>query len=196
MDAISAEQTAKSPANQTHIPNCKGTPVQPDLYSLWLLFSNQETAGFDQHVAALATEFGGPVFMPHVTLVSDLPLDHIRQFEQRALDLPLGGPAMAQFGDICAGDSYFQSLYLAVTLPESLARLRLDAYQARGATPGFPPHISLAYGAPEQALTSRQIDVIRQQYQGYSLPLAFLALVESSEDRPIKDWKILHQNAV
>lgn len=170
--------------------------MQSGLYSLWLLFPDDAAQDFRNQITNLSGYFGGPVFEPHITLASDLEWDDVLMFEQQAQHCRTAEAPIARLNDIQTGNSYFQSVYFTLALPEKLAQLRLDAYAHKNVQPAFPPHISLVYGDAPDALNAPLVQAIGQTYRGISLPLDSVALVASSEDRPIEDWEILRKTSL
>lgn len=161
------------------------------LHSLWLLFHDDVTGALKTHIDDLASMLGGPSFEPHVTLAPDMGIGNIRHFEERALRCASDSRAAAGFGRIMFGESFFQSVYFSLSLPEPLSDLRREAFSLRGTPPAFPPHVSLAYGATMTPDARRAIDAIENEFAGKTLPLASVAVAGSSEDRPVDAWRVI-----
>lgn len=128
-----------------------------DSYSLWLLPEDEASVHLGQLIADLAGEYGGPTFLPHVTLLGHITGPDgvlIRRTEHLAERVP----AMTlSFGGIGYRSQYYQALFVRIT-PSTPLRAAHTA--ARTLFPGvgvepFQPHLSLLYGEYPEALKRR-----------------------------------------
>lgn len=94
-----------------------------------------------------------PEFEPHITLASiqsetPVPFSTIRN------SIPTTQQAFQiKFKSVDVGDQYFRSVYISITLDETLANLHRHVHETLGQAPRTPkfPHISLAYISDEDA---------------------------------------------
>ncbi len=180
------------PESERHL----GSPLTNNLFSLWLLFPKEVADRLAAHISCISDKIGGPSFEPHVTLAADIALGTAVEFERRALAIDRQQTDRAEFCPIQFGGTYFQSLYLPLILPDALAELRREAFAINGAVPFFPPHVSLAYGADDNARDLPLIREIEREFEGKKVELQSLALVASSDARPIADWRKLRATAL
>ncbi|MDP5217088.1 hypothetical protein Q5Y75_07655 [Ruegeria sp. 2205SS24-7] len=164
-----------------------------DLYSLWLTFPQALEDQLGEHVTTLARMTKGPVFQPHVTLVGDLPYDRAREIFTSERIGPIAPRLQGRFGRLNHGDTYFQSLFLVVTLPAQVAHVRQQLLGELDLDPAYPPHVSLAYGSLDGEVPTSYLGKITSTFCDQPAPLAFLDLVASSETRPVESWKIIER---
>lgn len=100
-------------------------------------------------IASLAEEFGGPVFMPHVTVLGPfIPESESAAIEHAARLANACAPFMLTLGEAGMQDAYFRSVYLEVQESEALTALHEKAREILQAPIGttYMPHLSLLYG--------------------------------------------------
>ena len=103
-------------------------------------------------IIRLAGEFGGPVFTPHVTLLSLAFLSTEEPETVLTKKMAAFAVACAPFslalGLPAVEDRYFRSLYLRVQEKESMTALHRRAAEAFSVAPDaeYVPHLSLLYG--------------------------------------------------
>ncbi len=167
--------------------------MRNELFSLWLMFPQALSNRLRARMEALASILGSPRFDPHITLASELGWEDILRFEKmaQALTLELGDDASIGFERLTFDTAYFQSAYFALSLPPALRKLRSEAFDFRGVVPGFPPHVSLAYGVSGKDVNTPLFREIDQEFAGLKTPIGSLAVAASSERRPVSDWRIL-----
>lgn len=161
------------------------------MYSIWLTLKPEAADAVSGDISALADVTGGPIFEPHMTFYGDM--NEERDSAKRiALSLAeVCQDAAAQVKDVSFGETYFQSVFLELELPERLAAFRLSYLAQYGVTPAYPPHISIAYGVEDHSELDPQLAKIRKRYQGKELVFDELVLMASSEDRPVEHWMAL-----
>ncbi|MDB5265644.1 MAG: cyclic phosphodiesterase-like protein [Parcubacteria group bacterium] len=118
-------------------------------YHLFLEPSGATAESLKASIAALAEEFGGPTFPPHVTLLSGIATEEeevlIEKTEQLAA---LTVPFSLTLGEAGTEDAYFRALYLKVQESEALVLFHAHAselFSMQDAST-FMPHLSLLYG--------------------------------------------------
>ncbi|CUH52184.1 2'-5' RNA ligase family protein [Shimia marina] len=162
-----------------------------DLFSLWLLLPPDVSKRLRQHINRLSELADSPRFEPHITIASDLTWEDCLEIEHKASILNCTQEDTLRFDRIAWGERYFQSIYLPVRLPAPIAALREEAFAKRDVQPDFPPHISVAYGAKKSPELGAPIAEIEDEFSGLQTAIGSFALVASSENRPISQWKIL-----
>jgi hypothetical protein len=170
----------------------------PSLHSIWLMPSAEDEAFLSRVVEELAEAFGTPVFLPHLTLESDVliaepdlrrAVDAIGR-DQRAVVSPVAR--------IDVSEAYFRSFYARFAAEDGLFDLKRRSIAAvrRAETDGerlgaFMPHVSLLYGSidPEAKAEARRLWTDR--LAGRPIRFDTVAAVRSANDIPIADWTIL-----
>ena len=163
-------------------------------YSIWLLPEAILERTLQRTIVELAIVQGESAFFPHVTLQGDL----CRSLED------LSGPVAGMAPDLPAqrwrvravecGDHFFRCLYLRFDADAVLAALQDRVRAFTGTADGLSPfpHLSLAYGTLTDA-TRRACDELAQHFTTREIVFDRIALVRSSKDVPIAEWRILEE---
>lgn len=137
-----------------------------------------------------------PAFEPHVTLLGDIAgtLERIRE-KARKLGERIG-PFPVRFDGTGSDDSFFQATYIRVARSEGLSEAREVAERIlgeRAAAEGpFRPHLSLAYGSPEESTKRKLFETVRRLGLDEEAFVATgITLAESSSELPIERWWVL-----
>ena len=166
-------------------------------YSIWLLPEAALERTLQRTISELAIVQGESAFFPHVTLQGDL----CRSLED------LSGPVAGMARDLPAqrwrvravecGDHFFRCLYLRFDADAALAALQDRVRAFTGTADGLSPfpHLSLAYGTVADA-TRRARAELAQSFAAREIVFDRIALVRSSKDVPIAEWRILEQCAL
>ena len=165
-------------------------------YSIWLLPDAAHEPGLTRTVAELSAVQGESAFMPHVTIQGDLsqPVETLTELLDR-----LAQEVCVQRWRIQAvecSDQFFRCLYLRFVLDASFAALQAQTLATTGTPEGLSPfpHLSLAYGHANDA-TRRLRDDLAGTFAGGEIVFDRIALVHSSKDVPIADWRVLEQRS-
>ena len=166
-------------------------------YSIWLLPIAAQQASLTAVVVDLATRFGTPNFVPHVTIQGDLtaPLDRLASAmhnignEHKLRRWPVAS--------IEGGDHYFRSLYLRFEENSDYLSMKRSMQLISGTTEGLSlfPHLSLAYGLTSQQRAEALMTELKLALRE---PLCFdrLVIARSSKNVPIADWECLAEFAL
>lgn len=166
-----------------------------DYHSIWLMPCAEDLALFDDVVGRLAARFGTESFIPHLTLVEDMP----RSAEDLAgvLDGAFAGePRLeAAIEGIGGGPSFFRSLYAAFRPAGRLLALKRTAVErfGTGDVASFMPHVSLAYGVPEESKGPALAELSRT-LGGRTIGFDAVVVAASAQSIPIRDWAIVHRH--
>ncbi|CAA6673006.1 unnamed protein product [Spirodela intermedia] len=158
------------------------------VYSVWAIPPEGVTQRLKKLMSALRSEFGGPEFDPHITVVGATKLTH-HDALRNLRAVVYGGaatatlkPYPARLSAVSCGTSFFQCVYFLVDP------------SPRYASSEYMPHLSLLYGdlseeerrraaAMAEALASD--DLI-----GLSFPVAALALYKTDTgDKTLDSWE-------
>lgn len=117
-------------------------------HSVWLRPAAEDEPRLSQLIERCAKAFGSPSFVPHITLCSEPAVTSIA-----GIGLELELPLTLTLTSVSFDRDYFHACYLLLRDDASVLGL-----QARSATalrgrvqPGYPPHLSLAYGGLSDA---------------------------------------------
>ena len=99
-------------------------------------------------IKKLASEFGGPVFTPHVTLLAQLPAEdpHVLVEKTKILAGTLA-PFSISLGRVETRESYFKAVFVLVEKSEMLQKAHMRASEIFSMKEHvYEPHLSLLYG--------------------------------------------------
>ncbi|MES2014345.1 MAG: 2'-5' RNA ligase family protein [Patescibacteria group bacterium] len=150
----------------------------------------------EETVKVLAEEYDGPLFEPHVTLLSSMPFEDETLLIEKTAALAEESKALQlTFGEIGMQDAYFRTLFLRVELSEDLAKLRARAEQVFDMenTDAFMPHLSLLYGNYPQTKKVATAALITA-YKGVSFDVDSILLYKTDGEpttwRTIQEFKL------
>jgi 2'-5' RNA ligase len=161
-------------------------------YHLWLVPAGDALNRLHGVVDRLSEAHSGPVFTPHVTLLSGLAMDEASLIEtNRRLAAGLE-PFNLYLTVPEAGTTFFQCIYMRVAKNPSLSRTRQAAAKAF-ALPAddYMPHLSLYYGdvSPER----RAIILATVPAQAKcSFSVESIQLIRADSERPV-DWQCVDE---
>lgn len=154
-------------------------------YSIWMIPENGVFQKFRQIIEELGETHGGPVFDPHITLLSGIRGDQVRL--ERTKDILKEDilPLKVKLNKVEFQDVYFRSMYLKVEDNNILKSAYEKACKLFRKKPAeFFPHLSLIYGVQDQGSIASTL--------GNDLFLEFsitdLKLVDTS--KPVEEWKL------
>ena len=123
----------------------------------------------------LSTEYGGPLFQSHVTLLAMIPEeDEALLLEKTRLLATRISAFEISFSKLCAEDRYFRTLYMKANVSEELSKSRALVLEAFGMEEvgEYMPHLSLLYGNYDEARKQETIQTLQ-----HLVPLTFQANV-------------------
>ncbi len=100
-------------------------------------------------IATLAAEYGGPVFVPHVTLLATIPEASEEELIAKTKELARTlTPFTCTLGGFGAQDSFFRALYMRVSSMTEVSSRHSQASTVFDMQPQdeYLPHLSLLYG--------------------------------------------------
>ncbi len=161
-------------------------------YHLWLVPEGDALHRLQGVVDRLAEAHNGPVFTPHVTLLSGLTADEASLIEtNRRLAAGLE-PFNLDLSVPEAGTTFFQCIYMRVAANPSLSRTRKAAGKAFALpADNFMPHLSLYYGdaSPDRrAIILTAVPALAK----CSFPVESIQLIRADSERPV-DWHCIDQ---
>lgn len=139
-------------------------------------------------VATLATQYSGPVFVPHIALLAKIPKaseeELIAKTKELARTLTPFTCTLEGFG---AEDSFFRALYMRVRTPEEISLRHRQASELFGMQQDqYLPHLSLLYGNYAQDQKLQTIDSL-QYLNGISFEVESVHLYSTPGDT--STWK-------
>jgi 2'-5' RNA ligase len=155
-------------------------------YHLWLEVPREVNERLSAIIRSLAQELGGPVFEPHVTLLSLNGTDEDSHVGRtRAL-----GQELSAFSIILTGLShrreYFQSLFATVQPTDAVMQARARAAATFGVGGPYMPHLSLLYGIHPDERKNEIVSRLEPAIRGTFVASAIQLIRADSLDP--KDW--------
>ncbi len=156
-------------------------------YHLWMVPVENPLRRLQGIIDHLAEVHDGPIFTPHVTLLSGLDADEASLIEtNRRLAAGLE-PFILNLTAPEAGTTFLQCVYMRVAENPSLSQARQAACQAFALpADNYMPHLSLYYGdaSPERRATI--LAAVPAQAKT-SFPVGSIQLIRADSERPV-DW--------
>jgi len=161
-------------------------------YHLWLVPEGEALYRLQGVIDDLAEAQDGPVFAPHITLLSPLAGEEASLIETNRrlaarlapFDLDLTVPE--------AGTTFFQCIYMRVAENPSLSRTRQAAGKAFALpTDNYMPHLSLYYG---DASPDRRATILKSvpAHVKCNFPVESIQLIRADSERPA-DWRCVDE---
>ncbi|KAL5772105.1 hypothetical protein ACOSQ2_012029 [Xanthoceras sorbifolium] len=168
-----------------------------NVYSVWAIPPDEVGARLRKLMDGLSSDFGGPHFQPHVTVVG-------------AISLTADG-AMEKFRSACeglraynctvdrvaTGSFFYQCVYLLLHPTPEVAEASAHCcshFGYKNSTP-YMPHLSLLYGDltdDEKKKAQEKVNILDESIGKLSFPITRLALWKTdTEDKTLKSWEKL-----
>nr|CAD1824119.1 unnamed protein product [Ananas comosus var. bracteatus] len=146
-------------------------------------------------MATLRSEFGGPAFDPHITVVGATRLHPAAAVEMLRSAAAALSPYPARVASVARGGFFYQCVYLLIdpspeVVEASAHCCRHFGYQS--STP-YMPHLSLLYGDltdEEKERARRRVEELDKEICGLSFQISELALYKTdTEDKSLASWE-------
>ena len=114
-------------------------------------------------IATLAQEYGGPIFSPHITILSRVE-GSVDELVTKTETLVASTPSFeVDLGELHAEDAYFRSLNIAIDTNIELMQLHERAKRLFSVedTALYIPHISLLYGNYSQEEKNKTLETLK-----------------------------------
>lgn len=167
-------------------------------YSVWLAPDEPVLSELQVLVQEFARVRSAPSFLPHLTLLGDLPVSQAKLAQILSQHAPRIPTQELTVSGVTVGDSFFKSIYLQLSCPPQLSAVQSALARAfpTTANPGrFDPHVSMIYGAVDASM-QQETHAILQRFIGSTLRFERMQLVRSSQNTPVIDWQVLKEFAL
>ncbi|XP_042439018.1 cyclic phosphodiesterase-like [Zingiber officinale] len=171
------------------------TKAAKEVYSVWALPPDDVRDRIKRIMAALRSEFGGPAFEPHITVVGAISLapdDALCRFRSACAAL---SRYPARVSAAARGTFFYQCVFLLVDpTPEVVATKSHSCIHFRyeNSTP-YMPHLSLLYAdLPDEVKEKARLRVeeLDKEITGINFEVAALALYRTdTEDKSLESWE-------
>ncbi|MDJ0656849.1 MAG: 2'-5' RNA ligase family protein [Xanthomonadales bacterium] len=159
----------------------------PSGFHLWLTPEREAMNLLQSVVEHLAKVHGGPVFVPHITLLSGLSGDEQTLIEKCRRLAEEVGQVHIELTAPEVGTSYFQCVYMGVVESHPVMQARQAAGEIFGLSKeGFLPHLSLYYGNNSREHRAKIMAAVPDNAR-CSFEVGAIELIRATSDRP-SDW--------
>ncbi|OAY78029.1 Cyclic phosphodiesterase [Ananas comosus] len=171
------------------------TAAAGEVYSVWALPPEDVRGRLKRLMATLRSEFGGPAFDPHITVVGATRLHPAAAVEMLRSAAAALSPYPARVASVASGGFFYQCVYLLIdpspeVVEASAHCCRHFGYQS--STP-YMPHLSLLYGDltdEEKERARRRVEELDKEIRGLSFQISELALYKTdTEDKSLESWE-------
>lgn len=127
--------------------------------ALWIVPPDNDivTVELETLITTLSEKQSSPKFHPHVTLASLPQCISLEEITTCLLDAIPVEPIMINFRGVQTGQTYFQSVFIAIEATQTILDLHKHVHGTLGVQPKTPqfPHLSLYYGDKDKQETAR-----------------------------------------
>ncbi|KAM0945765.1 putative cyclic phosphodiesterase, 2',3'-cyclic-nucleotide 3'-phosphodiesterase [Dioscorea sansibarensis] len=168
---------------------------EEEVYSVWAIPPGDLRNKLKTLMATLRSEFGGPEFDPHVTVVGALrlrPADALRHLHSAASSLD---SYSARVSSVSRGSFFYQCVYLLLDpTPEVLnASSHCCAHFGYSNSTPYMPHLSLLYGdltEKEKEKARARAEELAEGIVGTTFEISKIALFKTdTQDKSLKSWE-------
>ncbi|KAL6992343.1 hypothetical protein U1Q18_010451 [Sarracenia purpurea var. burkii] len=165
------------------------------VYSVWALPPEDVRERLKNLMTGLRSEFGGPEFEPHVTVVGAISLteeDAVDKFRSACRGVKA---YTATVEKVATGTFFYQCVFLLLQpTPEVMeASLHCTGHFGYRSSAPYMPHLSLLYGDlsdEEKKKAQAKANLLDESIGSVSFQISRLALYETdTEDQSLKSWK-------
>ncbi|KAL8460755.1 hypothetical protein ACS0TY_031527 [Phlomoides rotata] len=164
-------------------------------YSVWALPQEELTPRLKKLMEDLRSEFGGPQFEPHVTVVGAISLTETEardKFDKACEKLK---PYCATVEKVGTGTFYYQCVYLLLQPTPEVVEASAHScahFGYKNSTP-YMPHLSLLYGDltdEEKKTAQEKAYALDDSIGSLSLQISRIALYKTdTKDKSCKSWE-------
>ncbi|EEF40143.1 Cyclic phosphodiesterase, putative [Ricinus communis] len=169
--------------------------AQKYVYSVWAIPAEDVSARLKKLMEDLRSEFGGPQFEPHVTVVGAISLTEEEALEKFRSSCDGLTRYIATVDRVATGTFFYQCIYLLLNPSPEVVRASAHCtghFGYKSSTP-YMPHLSLLYGDltdDEKKKAQEKTNILDESINGLSFQISRLALWKTdTEDRTLKSWE-------
>ncbi|CAI9292875.1 unnamed protein product [Lactuca saligna] len=166
-----------------------------DVYSVWALPPQDVTERLKKLMIGLRSEFGGPEFEPHVTVVGAISLteEEARDKLKKACDGLKAYNATVE--KVATGTFFYQCVFLLLHPTTEVMETGAHCWNHFGYKSSTPymPHLSILYAdltEEEKKRAQEKANALDETVQSLKFPISRLALYKTdTEDKTLKSWE-------
>ena len=158
-------------------------------FTVWLIPPEPVYSQIKSIIDRLSSEYKGPSFEPHMTLLGGFSSDNLSETEEKVKDLAKFDKLDLTLGPVSFSTTYFQSVFVRVNSTTKLMQLNLDAKKMFGRENDvFMPHISLLYGDHDMVMREKAASSVELPSASFVVDKFSITPADSNDP---KDWKII-----
>ncbi|KAK6917752.1 2',3'-cyclic-nucleotide 3'-phosphodiesterase [Dillenia turbinata] len=165
------------------------------VYSVWAHPPEDVKEKLKKLMSGLRSDFGGPEFDPHITVVGAISLTESDAIQKLKTSCDGLKSYTASVAKVATGTFFYQCVFLLLqTTPEVMeASARCTTHFGYKNSTPYMPHLSLLYGDlsdEEKKKAQQKAEALDESISSLSFPVTRLALYETdTEDKTTKSWK-------
>ncbi|KAK6264554.1 hypothetical protein QUC31_012726 [Theobroma cacao] len=169
--------------------------VKKDVYSVWALPPEDVRVRVKKLMEGLRSEFGGPQFEPHVTVVGAISLtadDALAKFRSACDGLKAYTATVER---VATGTFFYQCVFLLLHPTREVVEASAHCtghFGYKSSTP-YMPHLSLLYAdltEEEKKKVQEKANILDESIGSLSFQISRLALYKTdTEDKTLKSWE-------
>ncbi|XP_073006590.1 cyclic phosphodiesterase-like [Typha latifolia] len=166
-----------------------------EIYSVWALPPEDVRARVKRVMSALRSEFGGPEFEPHITVVGAIrlsPDNAIRMLRSASAAL---SSYTARVASVSRGGFFYQCVYLLIEPTPEVVETSAHCCNGFGyrSSTAYMPHLSLLYQDltdEEKEKARSRVEELDKEICDLRFKISELALYKTdTEDKSLKSWE-------
>ncbi|WJX53288.1 hypothetical protein P8452_39301 [Trifolium repens] len=171
------------------------TSTKKEVYSVWAIPPEHICDRLAKLMTTLGSEFSGPHFEPHMTVVGAIELtpdDAVNKLRSACEGVK---PFDVTVDRVAAGTFFYQCVYLLVHPTPQIVETNghcCSHFGYKNSTP-YMPHLSLLYGDltdEEKQKAQERANILDDSLSGLSFQISKLALYKTdTEDKTLKSWE-------
>ncbi|GMY37724.1 cyclic phosphodiesterase-like isoform X1 [Fagus crenata] len=169
--------------------------VEKHVYSVWAIPPEDVAVRLKKLMESLGSEFNGPQFEPHITVVGAIsltPEDAIDKFRSACEGLKA---YTATVDRVATGTFFYQCVFLLIHPTSEVVETSTHCtahFGYKNTTP-YMPHLSLLYADltdDEKQKAQERANILDESISSLSFPVSRLALYKTdTEDKTLKSWE-------
>ncbi|GJS48997.1 cyclic phosphodiesterase-like protein [Tanacetum coccineum] len=170
-------------------------PKQQDVYSVWALPPPDVSERVKKLMVSLRSEFGGPEFEPHVTVVGAIRLTEDEAREKLIKACEGLKVYHATVEKVETGTFFYQCVFLLLHKTPQVLETGAHCWSHFGYKSQTPymPHLSILYAdltEEEKKKAQEKANALDESIESLSFPITRLALYKTdTEDKTLKSWE-------
>ncbi|XP_073061352.1 cyclic phosphodiesterase-like [Primulina eburnea] len=169
--------------------------ARKDVYSVWALPPEESRPRLKKLMEGLRSQFGGPEFEPHVTVVGSISLTESEARDSFTKACERLEAYDARVEKVATGTFFYQCVFLLLHPTPQVVEASAHCcatFGYKNSTP-YMPHLSLLYGdiTEEEKKTAREkAYLLDEDISSLSFKITHLALYKTdTEDKSCKSWE-------